>query len=308
MFRIDHFLGKEATQNLHVLRFANELFGGIWNRQHVAQVQIDVPETLDVAQRAEFYDATGAALDMLVTHLFQVAAEVAMEPPRRSTPRTWARRGRKSSRTSGRSTRRTTSCSGSSTATATSTACPTTRRPTRSSPRGSGWTPSGGRACRSCSAPASDGRVGAAGDARAADARRAVRLPRRPQPRDRLAGGIGRAEGHDHRQAARRVPRAGDGYRGPGLADVEPGESLPPYAGLLEDVLVGDRTLFTTPPGSSPRGSRSPRCSAPTARRPSRTRSGRGDRSPRTGWRSRTGGCWATDASARPRRRPRSGT
>lgn len=81
VFRIDHFLGKEATQNLHVLRFANELFGGVWSREHVAQVQVDVPETLDVTDRAEFYDATGAALDMLVTHLFQVAAEVAMEPP-----------------------------------------------------------------------------------------------------------------------------------------------------------------------------------------------------------------------------------
>lgn len=82
VFRIDHFLGKEATQNLHVLRFANELFGAVWNRRHVAQVQIDVPETLDVGQRAEFYDGTGAALDMVVSHLFQVAAEVAMEPPR----------------------------------------------------------------------------------------------------------------------------------------------------------------------------------------------------------------------------------
>lgn len=81
VFRIDHFLGKEATQNLHVSRFANELIGGAWDRHHVAQVQIDVPETLDVDQRAEFYDATGAALDMLVTHLFQVAAQVAMEPP-----------------------------------------------------------------------------------------------------------------------------------------------------------------------------------------------------------------------------------
>ena len=59
----------------------------------LAEVQIDVPETLDVAQRAEFYDATGAALDMLVTHLFQVAAEVAMEPPaaRRREPRQKAR-------------------------------------------------------------------------------------------------------------------------------------------------------------------------------------------------------------------------
>jgi len=81
VYRIDHFLGKEATQNLHVLRFANQLFSGVWNREHVAQVQIDVPETLDIADRAQFYDATGAVLDMLVTHLFQVAAEVAMEPP-----------------------------------------------------------------------------------------------------------------------------------------------------------------------------------------------------------------------------------
>ncbi|WP_231502649.1 glucose-6-phosphate dehydrogenase (NADP(+)) [Blastococcus sp. URHD0036] len=81
VFRIDHFLGKEGTQDLHVLRFANGMFEHLWSREHVAQVQIDVPEELDVAQRATFYDATGAALDMLVTHLFQLAAEVAMEPP-----------------------------------------------------------------------------------------------------------------------------------------------------------------------------------------------------------------------------------
>ena len=81
VYRIDHFLGKEATQNLHIVRFANRLFGDAWSAEHLAQVQIDVPETLDIADRAEFYDATGAALDMLVTHLFQVAAEVAMEPP-----------------------------------------------------------------------------------------------------------------------------------------------------------------------------------------------------------------------------------
>ncbi|WP_188941331.1 glucose-6-phosphate dehydrogenase [Nakamurella endophytica] len=81
VYRIDHFLGKEATQNLHVLRFANSMIGDIWNNRHVQQVQIDVPETLDVADRAQFYDATGAFRDMIVTHLFQVAAEVAMEPP-----------------------------------------------------------------------------------------------------------------------------------------------------------------------------------------------------------------------------------
>jgi len=81
VYRIDHFLGKEATQDLHVLRFANGLFAGMWGRDQVESVQIDVPERLGIADRALFYDATGAVLDMLVTHLFQVAAEVAMEPP-----------------------------------------------------------------------------------------------------------------------------------------------------------------------------------------------------------------------------------
>src|SRR6267154_37765 len=81
VYRIDHFLGKEATQDLHLLRFANGSSAAYWNRGHVESVQIDVPETLGISDRAKFYDATGAVLDMLVTHLFQVAAEVAMEPP-----------------------------------------------------------------------------------------------------------------------------------------------------------------------------------------------------------------------------------
>jgi glucose-6-phosphate 1-dehydrogenase len=81
VYRIDHFLGKEATQQLHVTRFANEVFGAMWSNEHIESVQIDVPETLDISDRAVFYDATGAVLDMMVTHLFQVAAEVAMEPP-----------------------------------------------------------------------------------------------------------------------------------------------------------------------------------------------------------------------------------
>ena len=81
VYRIDHFLGKEATQDLHLLRFANGLFAAMWNREHVESVQIDVPEKLGITDRSEFYDATGVVLDMLVTHLFQVAAEVAMEPP-----------------------------------------------------------------------------------------------------------------------------------------------------------------------------------------------------------------------------------
>ena len=81
IYRIDHFLGKEATQDIHVLRFANGLFAGVWDNAHITSVQIDVPETLDVAMRASFYESTGAILDMLVTHLFQVAGEVAMESP-----------------------------------------------------------------------------------------------------------------------------------------------------------------------------------------------------------------------------------
>jgi glucose-6-phosphate 1-dehydrogenase len=81
IYRIDHFLGKEATQDIHVLRFANGLFAGAWDRNHIESVEIDVPETLDVAMRASFYESTGAILDMLVTHLMQLVAEVAMDPP-----------------------------------------------------------------------------------------------------------------------------------------------------------------------------------------------------------------------------------
>ncbi len=82
IFRIDHFLGKEATQSIHVARFGNGLFSSAWDRHHIESVQIDVPETLDVGMRAGFYDSTGAILDMLVTHLFQLAGEVAMHTPK----------------------------------------------------------------------------------------------------------------------------------------------------------------------------------------------------------------------------------
>jgi len=81
IFRIDHYLGREAVQNRLALRFANGMFEPVWNRNHIDHVQIDIPETLSIEMRGSFYEATGAFRDMIVTHLFQVLGFVAMEPP-----------------------------------------------------------------------------------------------------------------------------------------------------------------------------------------------------------------------------------
>ena len=81
IFRIDHFLGKEAAQNILAFRFANGLFEPIWNRNFIDHVQIDVPETLSLGKRSAFYEQTGAYRDMVVTHLFQILGFMAMEPP-----------------------------------------------------------------------------------------------------------------------------------------------------------------------------------------------------------------------------------
>jgi glucose-6-phosphate 1-dehydrogenase len=80
-FRIDHYLGREGVQNILALRFANGIFEPVWNRYHVDHVQIDVPETMGIGTRADFYERTGALRDMVVTHLLQVLGFVAMEPP-----------------------------------------------------------------------------------------------------------------------------------------------------------------------------------------------------------------------------------
>jgi len=87
IYRIDHFLGKEAAQNILAFRFANGLFEPIWNREHIDHVQIDVPEALSLDGRIGFYERTGAYKDMVVTHLFQVLAFMAMEPPTALEPR-----------------------------------------------------------------------------------------------------------------------------------------------------------------------------------------------------------------------------
>jgi glucose-6-phosphate 1-dehydrogenase len=86
IFRIDHFLGKEAAQNILAFRFANGLFEPIWNRNFIDHVQIDVPETLGLEGRTAFYESTGAYRDMVVTHLMQILAFMAMEPPTSLAP------------------------------------------------------------------------------------------------------------------------------------------------------------------------------------------------------------------------------
>ena len=164
VYRIDHFLGKEATQNLHLVRFANRLFGDAWSARHLAQVQIDVPETLDIDDRAEFYDATGAALDMLVTHLFQVAAEVAMEPPL-SMPPTDLQSARESVIAAFRPLDPDEVVLGQFAATARPRASRTTRPPTPTSPPGCGSTPTAGSGCRSCCGPARRWRSARSGSA-----------------------------------------------------------------------------------------------------------------------------------------------
>ena len=81
VFRIDHFLGKEAVQGILALRLANGVFQPVWDRHHVASVQIDVPEAIGLEGRAGFYEETGAFRDMVVTHLAQVLGFLAMDRP-----------------------------------------------------------------------------------------------------------------------------------------------------------------------------------------------------------------------------------
>src|SRR5690606_22638063 len=81
IFRIDHYLGKEAVQNLLALRFGNALFEPLWRRGRIRHVQITVAETLGVEGRGPFYDQTGALRDMVQNHLLQLLCIIAMEPP-----------------------------------------------------------------------------------------------------------------------------------------------------------------------------------------------------------------------------------
>jgi glucose-6-phosphate 1-dehydrogenase len=86
IYRIDHYLGKEAVQNLMALRFGNALFEPLWRRGLIKHVQITVAEELGVERRGNFYDKTGAMRDMVQNHLLQLLCIMAMEPPASSEP------------------------------------------------------------------------------------------------------------------------------------------------------------------------------------------------------------------------------
>ena len=87
IYRIDHYLGKEMVQNIEVIRFSNAIFEPLWNSRFISNVQITSSEVLGVEERGDYYETSGALLDMVQNHMLQMVALLAMEPPSRLTPK-----------------------------------------------------------------------------------------------------------------------------------------------------------------------------------------------------------------------------
>ncbi len=81
IYRIDHYLGKEMIQNILMIRFANRLFEGIWNKDYIQEIQITASETIGVENRGSYYEQTGAIQDMVQNHLLQLVSYVLMDKP-----------------------------------------------------------------------------------------------------------------------------------------------------------------------------------------------------------------------------------
>ena len=81
IYRIDHYLGKEMIQNINMIRFSNQIFSAVWNKDSIDNIQISVKESVGVEERGGYYDRSGALRDMVQNHLLQILALVAMEPP-----------------------------------------------------------------------------------------------------------------------------------------------------------------------------------------------------------------------------------
>ncbi|MFW5959762.1 MAG: glucose-6-phosphate dehydrogenase, partial [Chitinivibrionales bacterium] len=81
IYRIDHYLAKEAVQNIMIFRFANTVFGPVWNNRYIEEIQINASETMGVQNRAAYFDSAGIIRDMIQNHLTQLLCLITMEPP-----------------------------------------------------------------------------------------------------------------------------------------------------------------------------------------------------------------------------------